>query len=476
MEGNTITTSHYSNNLAPTDTASYRVRSPNSPQFEEEVEPIDDFELPDTQSRIKPSDIRMDTILSDEKVTLNIDERLKDLIPKSKLFTKRVRYFSGSSGMPPYSDTPQLVITDQRNPALVNLGESDEKRFVVVVGDKKSKKGDMRITRAEIPGLLKRLEGEPSHLMDLEDQLGHAEETDRVRVVYDHDTDSDSKRRLLAASEKDLRITPVKYKNPEQLKELVADEESLLLLLMSKEPAELKDLLSREGKTIVKQNKLKAIVKKKRRKPQRIEELETILEEEELENERGEAIRGLTDDQVDIYLKMFEHAEVEDRHKIVIVPADWEEDGEDGEDITPLPLPVHDEAELDNITKLNVHSNILPEEANFAGPELSRLRERLNGETMLLMVPAGKRDDIGDISSKWNFLPQGYTNSMNLDTSIHDRKDNVVIVLVDRAMAQKVPDFKKQYPHVAFVLESDSTEESSEPYWPYLLGQIRKTS
>lgn len=76
---------------------------------------------------------------------------------------------------------------------------------------------------------------------------------------------------------------------------------------------------------------------------------------------------------------------------------------------------------------------------------------------------------------KYNVLVQAYTNSMNLENDIRDRKDNVTIAVIDRNMLDKIPSIKKKYPHAAFILEADSPHDDGiDQYRPYLAGQIRK--
>lgn len=56
----------------------------------------------------------------------------------------------------------------------------------------------------------------------MEDELNNIRNIDeysKVRVVYDKDMDSDSKRRLLAASEKNKKILPTMYKGVGKLRE-----------------------------------------------------------------------------------------------------------------------------------------------------------------------------------------------------------------------------------------------------------------
>lgn len=93
----------------------------------------------------------------------------------------------------------------------------------------------------------------------------------------------------------------------------------------------------------------------------------------------------------------------------------------------------------------------------------------------MLVVDNGKRGQVDEAIKKFNVLVQGYTNSMNLENDIRDRKDNVTIAVIDRNMIDKIPEIKKKYPQTAFILESDAPhDEGIEAYRPYLSGQIRK--
>ncbi len=51
------------------------------------------------------------------------------------------------------------------------------------------------------------------------------------------------------------------------------------------------------------------------------------------------------------------------------------------------------------------------------------------------------------------------------------------MVIIDRNMVEKVIPIKKKYPHVTFILESDTPQEDLlEQYKPYIAGQIKKVS
>ena len=68
---------------------------------------------------------------------------------------------------------------------------------------------------------------------------------------------------------------------------------------------------------------------------------------------------------------------------------------------------------MDNITRLNVHSNIDPDNL-LQENEIEKIKQRLNGDFMVLVVDNSKRTQVDDAIKKFNVLVQGYTNSMNL--------------------------------------------------------------
>lgn len=95
----------------------------------------------------------------------------------------------------------------------------------------------------------------------------------------------------------------------------------------------------------------------------------------------------------------------------------------------------------------------------------------------MLVIDSGKREQVDEAVGKYNVLVQAYTNSMNLENDIRDRKDNVTLAVIDRNMLDKIPQIKKKYPHAAFILEADAPHDDGiDQYRPYLAGQIRKMS
>ena len=73
--------------------------------------------------------------------------------------------------------------------------------------------------------------------------------------------------------------------------------------MMQDVPHGIADAADKQNKTIVRRKKVKVILPKKSNSD--IDGLETILEEEEAEQE-GDNLKHLSDEQVDVYLKLFE--------------------------------------------------------------------------------------------------------------------------------------------------------------------------
>jgi hypothetical protein len=71
---------------------------------------------------------------------------------------------------------------------------------------------------------------------------------------------------------------------------------------------------------------------------------------------------------------------------------------------------------------------------------------------IVLVIDSSKREAVDEAVGKYNVLVQAYTNSMNLENDIRDRKDNVTLAVIDRNMLEKIPSIKKKYPHAAFIL------------------------
>lgn len=101
--------------------------------------------------------------------------------------------------------------------------------------------------------------------------------------MYDNNIDKETKKKILNASIKNKNIVPMLYKDMDSLKEIVKEEESLVLLMMSSEPAELSSELLKEDYVIINKRKAKMILPKKF--DSAIDGLSTILEEHESELE-----------------------------------------------------------------------------------------------------------------------------------------------------------------------------------------------
>jgi hypothetical protein len=70
----------------------------------------------------------------------------------------------------------------------------------------------------------------------------------------------------------------------------------------------------------------------------------------------------------------------------------------------------------------------------------------------VLVIDHKKRDLVDESINKYNILVQNYTNSMNLENNVRDRKDNVTIAVIDKNMLEKIIPIKKKYPLTTFIL------------------------
>lgn len=56
-------------------------------------------------------------------------------------------------------------------------------------------------------------------------------------------------------------------------------------------------------------------------------------------------------------------------------------------------------------------------------------------------------------------MVQSYTNALNLENDLRDRKDSVTIALISKKMIDKIIPLKKKYKQVSFILENDTGQE-----------------
>ncbi len=95
----------------------------------------------------------------------------------------------------------------------------------------------------------------------------------------------------------------------------------------------------------------------------------------------------------------------------------------------------------------------------------------------MLVIEHSKKDEVKDITQKYNVLVQNYTNALNLENDLRDRKDSVTIAVINKKMIEKIIPLKQKYKQVTFILENDTPqEELLETYKPYIAGQIKKMS
>ncbi len=100
---------------------------------------------------------------------------------------------------------------------------------------------------------------------------------DKIRIIYDQTVDPEEKRKLLAASVKNSKIFPTKYKDLNTLAQYMKEPNSLVMLMMDKDPVGLEKKVKSQDYKIVKKRKMRMLLPK--RSNDGID-LEIILEED----------------------------------------------------------------------------------------------------------------------------------------------------------------------------------------------------
>jgi hypothetical protein len=77
----------------------------------------------------------------------------------------------------------------------------------------------------------------------------------------------------------------------------------------------------------------------------------------------------------------------------------------------------------------------------------------------VLVIEHSKKDEVKDITQKYNVLVQNYTNALNLENDLRDRKDSVTIAVINKKMIEKIIPLKQKYKQVTFILENDTPQE-----------------
>ncbi len=77
----------------------------------------------------------------------------------------------------------------------------------------------------------------------------------------------------------------------------------------------------------------------------------------------------------------------------------------------------------------------------------------------MLVIEHSKKDEVKDITQKYNVLVQNYTNALNLENDLRDRKDSVTIAVINKKMIEKIIPLKQKYKQVTFILENDTPQE-----------------
>lgn len=86
---------------------------------------------------------------------------------------------------------------------------------------------------------------------------------EKIRIIYDQTVDPEEKRKLLAASVKNKKIFPTKFKDLNTLTEYMKEPNSLVMLMMDKEPLGLEKKVNSEDYKIVKKKKMRMLLPKR---------------------------------------------------------------------------------------------------------------------------------------------------------------------------------------------------------------------
>ena len=141
------------------------------------------------------------------------------------------------------------------------------------------------IKEEEIPTLIKKLEGskEAEGGSSISDKLNlkNIEDYKTIKIVYDNEIDKQERTKILEVSIKSKNIIPCLFKDMKQIKEFMKEDDSLVVLMMSKDPPDLEEELAKENFMVVPKKRMKMLIP--HHYDSAIDGLSTILEEQESE-------------------------------------------------------------------------------------------------------------------------------------------------------------------------------------------------
>ena len=263
----------------------------NSEKFETVGQPID---IKMNSSNKNFSNLNIEDVIESKNFTLCVNEKLKDTFPVGNFYASKVTYFKDLDQLEPTeSGQSQLIISNEKYGDIQKLMTENPDMFVIYVSNDmpSTQKGNTLIIKEkEIPSLIRKLEGSRKEMMYKEDQdyelpegdglnLKNIDEYKLVRIVYDEDVDKDTKKKIFITSLKHKNLVPVLYQDVEKIREYMKEENSLLLVMMSKDPPGFEEDLKKDNYMVVKKRKVKMVVPK--RFDSTIDGLSTILEEQQ---------------------------------------------------------------------------------------------------------------------------------------------------------------------------------------------------
>ncbi len=91
---------------------------------------------------------------------------------------------------------------------------------------------------------------------------------------------------------------------------------------------------------------------------------------------------------------------------------------------------------------------------------------------MILMIDNSRKSIFNVVTDRFNFLVQYYSTDVNMQNLIREKRNSMVIVVVDRRMLDKVENIQRTYPNVVFLLENFNNDQIADRHLELLDGQL----
>ena len=175
--------------------------------------------------------------------------------------------------------------------------------------------------------------------------------------------------------------------------------------------------------------------------------METILEEENDDGDRS-YLDKVEEETLDLYLNMIENTP---NRKGVL------EGLEEGFKVAYDEEPRNN----DDDSKLRVHSKIR-REIGFREEDVDHIKAKMRGLSIVLLLDDSKKLSYESITNRYSVLVQYYTNVVNFESQIRDKRANLVVAVVDRKILESIGHIKATYPNIVFIFENINNDDIPE--------------